>query len=577
MSTVKKLWRIFPRAVKIRFFLLLAVIIFGALLEMAALAAVYPFISVLDDSSIIETNNILNFAYNFLKFDNNNSFLLFLAFSLVFIYVFRSVYLYIVAKIQYRFGANRQVELSERLLADLLSKSYLYHVNKNLAEFQRIVLADVNHLIGLVHNLLFFMSNFFMLTFILIYLFTLSIPMTFSVIGLALICVAIYFSLFRRKIKATGEENRITHIEMTKAVNQAVGGIKELKILRREHFFTAQFKNRGGAFARSNARFAVYTAIPRLLIEGICFGGAFLLIGLFIFMGVDMGSILPLLSVFVIAAFRLLPAISTFTGCVNSISFMKPSVDSIYKNLFENDAYDTVPAVDKENESVFEPSDDIIVDNISFQYPGTDAAVLEGVSLRIPHKKSTAFVGSTGEGKTTLVDVILGIYVPQNGSVIYNGKSIHYNLEEWTKNIGYIPQQIYLLDETILENVAYGIARNEINENRVWESLEQAQIADFIRSLPDGIMTVVGDRGVRLSGGQRQRIGIARALYTNPSILVLDEATSSLDNETEKAVMDAIDKFQGEKTMIIIAHRLSTIENCDIIYRVESGRVIKEK
>jgi len=237
---------------------------------------------------------------------------------------------------------------------------------------------------------------------------------------------------------------------------------------------------------------------------------------------------------------------------------------------------DSVLKMKQEVNAVFDVVD-IIVNNVSFCYPNTSLPVLSDISLIVPHNKSVAFIGPSGVGKTTLADIILGILSPKAGGVYYAGKSIHHSFKEWSQKVGYIPQQIYLLDESIIKNVAFGINSDDIDIMQVWHALEQAQLSEFVRSLPEGLETVVGDRGIRLSGGQRQRIGIARSLYNNPSILVLDEATSSLDTETEKAVMEAIEKFQGEKTLIIIAHRLSTIENCDIIYRIENGAINIEK
>jgi len=277
-------------------------------------------------------------------------------------------------------------------------------------------------------------------------------------------------------------------------------------------------------------------------------------------MGTDMGNMVPTLSLFVLAAFRLLPAIARFTSYTNSILFNKPAVDAIYENLINNQP-ERVP----ERTAASGEASDITVSNLTFQFPQTKAPVLENVNLVIPFNKSVAFVGETGAGKTTLADIIIGIYEPESGSVTYSG------------NIGYIPQQIYLLDSTIRDNIALGIPESEIDDAQVKNVIEKAQLTNFIDSLPAGLNTIVGDRGIRLSGGQRQRIGIARALYSNPDILVLDEATSSLDTDTEKAVMEAIETFRGEKTMLIIAHRLSTIEHCDMVYRVENRNVSREK
>jgi ABC-type multidrug transport system fused ATPase/permease subunit len=382
--------------------------------------------------------------------------------------------------------------------------------------------------------------------------------------------------VYRKKIRVAGEKFRASQIGMTKSVNQALGGIKEVKVLQREGYFQRRFVKFSDLFVRAFTQFTVLNSIPKLLIESVCFGGAFILLGLFIFMGSDITGLVPQLSMFVLAAFRLLPAIYKQVGQINQIIYLRPAVDAVYKSLFDDDTLCVLQL--PENKGLkLKSNRDIIVQGLTFGYPRSDRMVLENVNLTIPHRKSVAFIGPSGAGKTTLADLILGVIFPQQGGVYYEGNSIHHNFGEWSKNIGYIPQHVYIMDETIRENVAFGIDLENVDDAKVWQALGQAQLKHFVESLPEGLDTDIGDRGIRLSGGQRQRIGIARTMYEAPPILVLDEATSSLDNETEKAVMDAIEIFKGEKTMIIIAHRLSTIEHCDIIYRVEDKKVIKVK
>jgi len=272
-----------------------------------------------------------------------------------------------------------------------------------------------------------------------------------------------------------------------------------------------------------------------------------------------------------LAAFKLLPAISRLVNNITQLIRLAPSVDQVFTGLYEQEEiYGVLP---DEPENVLNTKD-ITVSNLTFRYPKSKGNILKRINMIIPQNRSIGIVGASGAGKSTLVDIILGILPPQEGYVSFDGKSIHHHFNAWSKHVGYIPQVIYLLDDTILENVAFGVDKKYVKEDKVWAALEQAQAREFVEDLPDGLHTTVGDRGVRLSGGQRQRIGIARALYNNPSILVLDEATSSLDNETESAVMDAIHNLKGRKTLIIVAHRLSTIERCDILYEV-ANRAVK--
>jgi ABC-type multidrug transport system fused ATPase/permease subunit len=563
MQVVGKLRRIFDRDTKIKLILLLAAIIIGALLETLALSIISPLISILLDNTIIETNQYVNFAYNLLGFTSVHTFLALLTFLLAAVYIFRGVYLYIVTKTQNRFIARRQANISENLLAKILDYPYLYHAGKNLAEMQRNILGDVGFMFNFLTSILLLLTDVFMAFFIMVFLLFASPLMTFCVMFMALICMLVYFKAFRRQIRVMGEKHRIASINMGKAINQSLGGIKEIKVLRRESYFRNVFKTSNDANVKYYVQYATLNAVPKLVIESICFGGAFFLLGAFILGGADISEIVPQLSVFVLAAFRLLPAVSRMMTQVNTVLFHRASVNAVYKSLFEEEEFSAaLPA------PVTSPpagTRNIIVSNVTFQYPNTPSPVLENISLVVPEKKSVALVGSSGAGKTTLADLILGILTPESGEIFYEGR------------VGYIPQNIYLLDESILENVAFGVEREDIDEAKVWRALEQAQLADFVRSLPNGLETVVGDRGVRLSGGQRQRVGIARAMYEDPPILVLDEATSSLDNDTEKAVMDAVMGFQGNKTMLIVAHRLSTIEHCDIVYKVNERGVERER
>lgn len=574
MQIFLKLRRMFDRNTKIKFLVLLVAIIFSAMLETLSLSLISPFVSILLDNSMIESNQYIQFVYGLLGFSNTNMFLAFLAFLLAAVYIFRGIYLYQIAKIQYRFLSRRQANLSNALLYKILGYSYLYHSEKNLAELQRIIIMDVISMFTMLTSVLLMFSDLFMMLFIVVYLIIISPLMTFCIMLLASICMLLYFKAFRKKIQMSGKKARDSQIGMTKSVNQALGGIKEVKLLRREDHFHGVFKTSSDLYVEASTQNAIFSAIPKLVIESVCFGGAFLILAASIVMGTDISGLVPQFSVFVLAAFRLLPAVSRQMSYVNHIMYHRPSVDAVYKSLF-----------DEEQESVSLPppevelppsSSDIIISNMTFQYPNTPTPVLENISITIPDKKSIAFVGPSGAGKTTLIDVILGILTPKAGGVFFEGQSIHHNFNKWSRCVGYIPQQIYLLDESILENVAFGISRDEIDVNNVWFALEQAQLADFVRTMPDGLNTIVGDRGIRLSGGQRQRIGIARAMYENPPILILDEATSSLDQDTESAVMEAVMGFKGNKTMLIVAHRLSTIEHCDVVYRVDGKSVIME-
>jgi len=575
MVALRKLNRIFDRTTKVRALILLVAIIIGGFIEMLALSLISPFVSILMDNTVISSNNYIRFVYELFRFSSTGSFLAALTFLLAAIYIFRGVYIFALSRVKIRFTARRQAYLSEKLLEKLLRFSYLYHTRRNIAELQRIISGDVNELFLVLNGSLQALSEFFMMLFVMILLLIVSPLMTLCIIALALLCVLVYFKVFRKKIRQAGVKSRNASISKNKAILQAFGGIKEVKVSRREEYFIKAFKVCNVAFIKASTHFRVLDAVPKLVIEVVCFSGALILLGFFILGGADVFALVPQISLFVLAAFRILPAISAQVRHINTVIYHRASIDAVYKSLYEE--CDIAAETDISEDDAVDSGRDIVVQNLKFKYPLTMEPVLENVSFTIPANKSLAFVGPSGAGKTTLVDLILGVLSPDAGGVFYEGKSIHCNFDEWSRQIGYIPQHIYLLDESILENVAFGIERNLIDESKVWRALEQAQLKEFVESLPDGVNTLVGDRGVRLSGGQRQRVGIARAMYEDPPVLVLDEATSSLDDETEKAVMDAVIGFQGNKTMLIVAHRLSTIEHCDVVYRVEDKTVTRER
>jgi len=566
---LRKINSILPRNVKIKLIILTVGIIFGALIETMTLSIMQPFIMIITDPEIIYTNQILYFVYSLLGFSDTTFFLAFFATAIAMVYVFRGLYVYFLARIQNRFIAGNSAILSNRLLIQMLRKPYIFHANNNLVKLQGLVVRQSERLYGAANSALQLFIDVFMTLFILVFLFISSLYMTLVVLFFAGICTLVYFRIFKRKMESSGDEEERGMILINKSVMQALNGIKEIKASHREKFFTEKFKKIRLHTVAFKAQIQSLRQLPRLFMESLCFSGAFLVVTVVILVGVDMSVLLPQLGIFMLAAFKMFPAISRILSISTQVMRQSKAIPAIHDILFEKDEYDYELPLPTE----IIISHDIVVSGMLYRYPKTKRPVFKNVSFTIPYNTSVAFVGPSGMGKSTLVDIILGILTPQSGSVTFNGKSIHHNNRGWVRKIGYVPQAIYLMDDTLRANIAFGIEDNRIDEAQIWNALEQAQLADFVRELPDGLDTEVGERGVRLSGGQRQRIGIARALYHNPPILVFDEATSNLDRETESAVMEAIRSLQGKKTMIIVAHRLSTIEHCDIIYRIKKGKV----
>ena len=383
--------------------------------------------------------------------------------------------------------------------------------------------------------------------------------------------VLIFTRLYRRRLTACGERYRTLYAAKEKWLLQTFHGIKEIKVMGREAFFYRNYAGTNYAFAEADREQNLNQMLTRPMIEITCIGGLLSIIAVQIACGAPISQYISVLSVFAMAAMRLLPSFNRIMSNTSSVMASVPGLDALANDMRRADAMhqDLPPQTGKP----VRLDHAVEVSGLTFTYPGKTRPVLQDVSLTIPKHSAVALIGPSGSGKTTLADIILGLIQPQSGSVLVDGNSIFDNLDSWHKLVAYIPQNIYLIDDSIRANVAFGSAEEEISDDKIWQALKSAQLDTFVRSLEKGLDTMVGDQGVKLSGGQRQRIGIARALYHNPEVLVLDEATSALDSETETAVMDAINRLQGNKTILVIAHRLTTIRNCDTIYEVRNAGI----
>ena len=399
-------------------------------------------------------------------------------------------------------------------------------------------------------------------------------------------CLFFILFVFRNIMKKAGELYFKSMGDVNRWSLQLFSGIKEVLVFNRKDYFVNNYENSFLQVQRGRIRQTVATEIPAYIIEGACVTGIIAAVYIRVGNVTDTASFIPQLAAFAMAAFRLLPSVGRISSNFNLCIFNIPAVTEVYENILEARQFEenNVPEdplnlteSDVSGKEKIRFKESVVVDNVSYCYPDGERNVLDHVSLTIKIGQSVAFVGPSGAGKSTLADIILGLFKPQEGTVLIDGKNVWDNKLELSKIISFVPQSVYLIDDTIRRNVAFGIADEEIEDESVWNALEQAHIKEYVQALPNGLDTFVGERGVRFSGGQAQRLAIARALYSNPDILVLDEATSSLDNETESAVMESIELLQGYKTLIIIAHRLSTIEKCDKIYEIVDGQVVEKK
>ena len=576
IGTWEKICYIFDRKQKIRAAVLFFVIIIGAFVELAGVSAILPFINVLMSPEQIVNNKYLGLVYEMFGFQEINQFVVFLGSGIIVVYILKNIYVYIMHSMQYRFTYENQRALSYKMMNCYMSQPYLFHLDHNSAELSRNINEDTVSFFEAILAGLQLASEGCVCVFMLIFLLWQDVSVTLGIIALVGLFGIVFLKIFKKRLKRAGRKSRDKQGTTRQAVLEALGGIKEIKVLNRESVFVEDYNKEYMEYAESNRKFKVYSMIPKPVMETMCISGLLLIICVKIAMGADPISFVPTMSVFAVAAFRMLPSANRIAEYMSRIMFSKAAIDAIYHDLKEIDSLmENTKTIEDTEEISFQK--EIKVENISFHYPNTEKYVFKNAELSIPKNKSVAFIGPSGQGKTTLADIILGLLEPQEGSVLVDGVDIRRGMHAWNKKLGYIPQTISLLDASIRDNILFGIEKEEIDEERLQEAVKEAQLKDFINTLEEGLDTVIGEGGVRLSGGQRQRIGIARALYHNPEVLVLDEATSALDNDTEAAVMEAIDYLAGSKTLIIIAHRLSTIQNCDLVYKIEEGKVVLNK
>lgn len=392
------------------------------------------------------------------------------------------------------------------------------------------------------------------------------------------ICVGLFFIISKKVSTRLGRENEENNAKLYQWINQSLGGIKEVKVLNREGFFVNSYKRVYKRLIKGAKNNEILAAVPKYIVETVCMIGMLIAIIIKMYYGRnDFQAFVIQLSAFAVAAFRLLPSVGKVNAYINNIMYSKSSLDLIYRDLKEIENCKMLDFKEGNKVEKWSLKDKIELKDIAYHYPDSEKLVLSDVGFSINRGETVALIGSSGAGKTTLADILLGLLQPVKGAIYVDGKNIYDNMDAWHHMLGYIPQTIYLSDDTIRNNIAFGIREEEIDDYAINEALKKAQLYDFVQTLDKGLDTFVGDRGVRLSGGQRQRIGIARALYYNPEILILDEATSALDNETETAVMEAIESLKGVKTMVIIAHRLTTLKNADVIYEVGDGSISKRE
>lgn len=575
ISILKKLLDILSKKQKQKVVLLAIMIFIGAFLEMLGVSLIMPIIEGVMYPDALMNSSYVKILSLFITFDSANDCLVFLICVIIAVYFIKNGYIILEIYIQNKFVNGNQSKTISYMLEEYLNRPYEYYLNADIPTIFRVVDGDVPK----VFNVLMFYIQLFselMVSLILgLFLLISSPTMTITIVFIMLIITLIITKVLKPVLNRLGEKNMAIQSRMGKWRLQSIYGIKDVKILNKEHYFASSFGKYSVESADLSTKYQVLNNTPRLLLETFCISGILGYIGVCIVAGADMTELIPQISCFAVAAMRLLPSVNRINTYISNISFYEPSVNYVYENV-DFTSYKLVGHYEHTNEVKGAPltlEKEIRMSDIVYKYPDSDRLILNHADMVVPKGKSVGVMGPSGAGKSTAIDILMGLLDIQSGKIYCDGRDIFENYPSWLSHIGYIPQTIYLTDDSIRENIAFGVNPDDIDDERVWKVLEEAQLKSHIESMPDTIYAPIGERGVRLSGGQRQRLGIARALYHDPEILVFDEATSALDTDTETAIMDAIDSFHGKKTLIIIAHRLRTIENCDLIYKVDEGKI----
>ena len=567
VETVKIVWKLFTNSDRAAFIRIVVMVIVGMFLETISLGIVVPIIGILTQDDYQQKYPFIVDIFGNLSREELISAVMV---AMVLIYVVRSLFLFWSLWIQKGFSASVSGRLSQSLFSIYLRQPYMFHLQRNSSTLMRnaknatsVVTCGVDPFLVLLTDGLVAIAMFALLI-------AVEPVGTLAVLLVFGLSTFVFQRTTRRRIDNWGYQVDYHETKILQHLQEGFGGAKDVKVLGRENEFLSQHEKHLGESIRINRIYNVILTLPRSFMEIITIVGLCLLVVSMVVRGRELADIVPILGLFAAAAFRVMPSINRLLMATQTLIFNRSIIASVYKDFL----LDSPDSLSLKSETKF--ATQLELTDVSFKYPTAANASLQNVSLVVKRGEAVGFVGPSGAGKSTLVDVILGLFAPTSGVVKVDGQDVQQNLRNWQNQIGYVPQAIYLTDDTLRRNVAFGLNDENIDDNLVRNAIRLAQLEEFVATLPEKLETVVGERGVRLSGGQRQRIGIARALYHNPSVLVLDEATSSLDTPTEHGVMQAVQALQGSKTVLIVAHRLSTVEYCDRLYKIENARITEE-
>lgn len=570
MQTFSKILQLLNAKQKTNMAIQFMLMLLGTGLEMLSIGILLPIITLMSQGEAgFKSKFILGVSSKLHIFDPQ-TLLFWMLGILVVVYFIKMIFLGFASWRQNNYIFGLQAHLSQKLYAGYLFQQYSFHIQRNSSTLINNVTLVVQQLSASLMALLNMLTESFNLLGVVILLLIIEPSGTLVVFAVLGLSSWVFYTVSRRKLYRWGKDLNFHEGLRIKHLQQGLGGLKELKIFGAEKEFSNRYNYHSRITARINGNYQTIQAWPRLWLEFLSIIGILVLVFFMLFTGNTFNSILPKLGLFAAAAFRLIPSLNKIINSMQNVRYAKQPLETLSNELkLVGNIADTA-----EQDIPFAHT--IELTNVSFQYPSADRPSLCDVNLVIRKGQSVGFIGSTGAGKSTLVDIILGLLSPDSGVISVDGTDIHKGVRKWQKQIGYVPQFIYLTDDSLRNNIAFGIPEAEIDDEAVRNAIRLAQLKPLVSELPQGTQTNVGERGVRLSGGQRQRVGIARALYHNPDVIVLDEATSSLDVNTENYVMESIRSLKGIKTILIIAHRYSTIQDCDVIFRLDTGKIVQK-
>lgn len=548
--------------------------IVSAFVEMLGVSVMLPLVLAILQPDSLMKNDKVAMVVDFLGIKSVNGMVLMVSVCVIVAFLIKNIYIIWFCRYKSIYRNSIERDLSEEMFTKYIYKPYIYYLNNNTVSMERGVSSDVSAVASVAEAFIGLFNEFMVCLTIGIMLMIINPIMAISIVIIAALISILMIQLLRKKIGECGEKTRDAYIRRSKYAYEAFNGIKEIDVMHRQQRFLNRFKSAIDEAYGYNVTYTTISALPSRLTEMMFISGLIILVYIAYLMTDDSGMLIAQFGALGVAAIRVLPSITNISSNMNALVYNRAMLENAYNNIITESITENNYRYKTDDDERIQFSDKIVLKNVQWKYAENLPYVLTGVSMDIKKGEAVGIIGESGAGKTTLADIILGLYTPHCGTITVDGKDIFDPNTKWHKMVGYVPQNVFLIDASIRYNILFGIDDKEYDDERLREVINKSQLGKVIDGLENGMDTILGERGIRLSGGQKQRIAIARALYHNPDVLVLDEATSALDNDTEEAIMDAINELQGQVTLIIIAHRLSTIANCDKIYEVKEGKTV---